>query len=60
MLEKSKGGNCWDFEPSLTPCTNIFNSAINMKDKKVYCKKCLFYGYANKSENGKMVFKVHL
>ena len=48
MLNDSEERNCWDIEPSLTPCTDKFMGYLKIEDKKVFCKNCLYYEHINK------------
>ena len=59
MFEEDKERNCWDVEPSLTPCTGTFENSIKMEDKIVFCKNCLFYEHINKTTHNMFTFKVH-
>lgn len=52
IREEGEGEKCWEVEPSLTPCTNMFMENLEMKDKLVYCKNCLFYEHVNKAGDG--------
>jgi hypothetical protein len=41
--------NCWDIDPTLTPCTDMLGESIKMEDKIIFCKNCLFYEHATKT-----------
>ena len=47
MFKEREGRNCWEVEAASTPRTDTFANAIKMKNKMVFCKNCLFYGYVN-------------
>jgi len=49
MIKDGVEKNCWDIEPELTPCTDMFGDSIKMEDKIVFCQNCLFYEHVNKA-----------
>ena len=59
MFEEGEKRNCWDVEPTLTPCIDTFENSIEMNDKIFFCKNCLFYEHVNKITHDKFTFKVH-
>ena len=59
MFDEGEKRDCWDVEPTLTPCTKIFKDSIKMQDKIVFCKNCLFYELVNKSIHTEFNFTLH-
>ena len=49
MFNDEEKRNCWDIDPTLTPCTDTVLGPLRMEDKIVFCRNCLFYGHVNKS-----------
>lgn len=49
IFKEQEERNCWEIDPALTPCTDIFEESMQTKDKIVFCKHCLFYEHVNKT-----------
>jgi hypothetical protein len=39
--------NCWELEPSSTPCIDSISKLISVEEKLVFCKNCLYYEHVN-------------
>ena len=49
MFKEGNEKKCWEHLPELTPCIDATANPACMEDKKVYCKNCLYYEYANRT-----------
>lgn len=48
IFNEGEERNCWDIDPTLTPCTDsLGEGSIKVEEKIFFCKNCLFYEYAN-------------
>ena len=47
MFNAGEERNCWEIEPALTPCAELFSDSINMADKIIFCKNCLYFEHIN-------------
>ena len=59
MFKEGEERNCWDVEPDLTLCSDMFEKSVKLKDKIIFCKNCLFYEHVNKTTHVRFGFKVH-
>ncbi|MBU0480326.1 MAG: hypothetical protein KKG47_04420 [Proteobacteria bacterium] len=41
--------SCWEVDPVLTPCIAKSAEPINMENKIVFCKNCLYFLYLHKN-----------
>ena len=51
VFNEEEERECWDIDPALTPCTeDVYGEAIQMKDKMVYCRNCLYYEHVTQAK----------
>jgi hypothetical protein len=48
MFNGDGESNCWELEPALTPCIANNSKPVDLEDKIVFCKNCLYYEHVNK------------
>lgn len=60
MFDEKEQRRCWEIEPKLTQCTNMFvTGAVKLKDKMLFCKNCIFYQLANEATNVESNIRFH-
>ena len=58
MRNTNEERNCWDIDPSLTPCTDTYEEPLTREDKKVFCKYCLYYEYVANNTKWRLVANI--
>ena len=59
MFEEVEGKKCWEVDPSLTHCSDVFKATIRTNAKIVFCRNCSFYKHVNATEPDEFTFRVN-